>query len=134
MSSIYQNLRTDQQYKSSTGLSKAEFETLFSFFEKLYIPKKANPYTTDKLPVLTDKREALFFILHYLKSYPTLRNMGLYFGFSEYAVSTYLALLKPILKAALEKNESIKKIIFKDAATFLENIQEIDEIYIDVSI
>ena len=30
--------------------------------------------------LLTDKREALFFILHYFKAYPTLQNMGLYFG------------------------------------------------------
>ena len=56
----------------------------------MYYPKTGNPYVKDKASVLTDKREALFFILHYYKSYPTLQNMGLYFGFSEFTVSQYL--------------------------------------------
>lgn len=41
-----------------------EFKALYETFEKMYIPKNGNPYLTNNLPVLTDKREALFFILH----------------------------------------------------------------------
>ena len=90
MSSIYHNLKSDKQYKAGSGLSKIRFEQIFKDFDKLYYPKTGNPYVKDKAPVLTDKREALFFILHYYKSYPTLQNMGLYFGFSEFTVSQYL--------------------------------------------
>jgi hypothetical protein len=69
MTSIYQNLRTDKEYKAASGLNLLEFENLFQIFNKLYVSKIPNPYLKDKQPVLTDKREALFFILHYYKSY-----------------------------------------------------------------
>ena len=58
--SIYQNVRTDPQYKAATGLSRAAFEALYPWFAQYYEPKKRNPYTTSGSPVLTDKREALF--------------------------------------------------------------------------
>ena len=90
MSSIYHNLLTDKQYKAATGLNIIEFDRLYNVFHMLYLPKNGNPYLTNKSPVLTDKREALFFILHYYKSYPTLQNLGLYFGFSEFTASNYL--------------------------------------------
>jgi hypothetical protein len=61
MASIYHNLRTDRQYKAATALNKQQFEELFTIFEKLYVPKTANPYITHLQPQLTDKREALFF-------------------------------------------------------------------------
>jgi hypothetical protein len=133
MSSIYQNLTTDKQYKAATGLNLTEFEQLFIVFDKLYLSKISNPYLKDKQPVLSDKREALFFILHYYKSYPTLQNMGLYFGFSEFTVSQYLERIKPVLKAALGQNTDIKTTIFKDQTAFDEAFKNVDEIYIDVS-
>ncbi len=95
---IYKNITTNKQYKASTGFSKEEFMSLFLIFEKLYFPKKKNIYKGVPKPALTNKREALFFILHYLKAYPTLVNMGIYFGFSESTASIYIELLKPILK------------------------------------
>lgn len=90
MASIYHNLHADKQYKAACGISLSEFESLFLIFDTLYLTKTANPYLKDKQPVLADKREALFFILHYYKSYPTLENMGLYFGFLVFTVGQYL--------------------------------------------
>lgn len=133
MSSIYHNLKSDKQYKASTGLNISEFEKLFFEFNKLYIPKTGNPYLTDKLPVLTDKKEALFFILHYYKSYPTLQNMGLYFGFSEFTVSHYLDLLKPILKATLRKHVNIATVLFDSQENFNKTFSNVEEIFIDVT-
>lgn len=133
MSSIYHNLKNNKQYKAASGLSKIQFEELFKTFDKLYFPKSGNPYLKDKTPVLTDKREALFFILHYYKSYPTLQNMGLYFGFSEFTVSNYLEELKPILKSSLLQNNELKTVIFKDQLAFDEAFYGLDEIYIDVT-
>lgn len=132
MSSIFSNLRTDRQYKASTGLNKTEFNALYSIFEKFYIPKTGNPYISNS-PVLTDKKEALFFILHYYKSYPTLQNMGLYFGFSDYTVSTYLDLLKPILKLSLQSKEDIKISLFENQSEFDKVFKGVDDIFIDVT-
>lgn len=87
MPSIYHNLKSAKKIKASTGLAQNEFDKLFSYFEKFYQPKTKNPYPNTPVPVLTDKKEALFFILHYLKAYPTLENMGLYFDMDIRTVS-----------------------------------------------
>jgi len=101
---IFQNVRTERQYKSATGLSITEFEQLATFFEKLYVPKTANPYLkAPYTPVLTHKKEALFFILYYYKTYPTLTNLGLSFGFTESTASGYIDFINPVLKAAYQQ-------------------------------
>lgn len=133
MTSIYHNALNERQYKAATGLSKEQFEELFSIFEPLYTPKAGNPYNEEKKPVLADKREALFFILHYYKAYPTLQNLGLYFGFSDYAASTYLELLKPLLKAALLRISPVRSAVFKDQQEFDKAFEGVGEIYIDVT-
>jgi hypothetical protein len=133
MSSIYHNLRTDKQYKAATGLSIADFDALYERFSQLYIPKTGNPYSKKTLPLLTDKREALFFILHYYKSYPTLQNLALYFGFSEFSASHYLDLLKPILKKSLERHTCAKKAIFTTQAAFDQAFAGLEEVFIDVT-
>lgn len=59
--------------------------------------------------------------------------MGLYFGFSDFTASTYLTLLKPILKTALQQVTYLKKFIFKDQASFDKAFEGVEEIYIDVT-
>ena len=82
MASIYTNLRTERQYRASTGLSEQTFNQLFEQFKRFYVPKKGNsasPYE----PLFQDAREALFFVLFYYKTYPTLQILGLQFGCSD---------------------------------------------------
>jgi hypothetical protein len=131
--SIYHNSKNEKQYKAATGLSIFEFEALFLTFEKLYFPKEGNPYSPQKSPVLTDKREALFFILHYYKAYPTLQNMGTYFGFSDCAVSQYLELIKPILKHSLSQNSTVCSRLFSNQSEFDEIFKNVETVIIDVS-
>jgi hypothetical protein len=133
MSSIYQNCQTDRQYRASTGLSLVEFNVLYGAFQKFYIPKTANPYTKNRQPVLTDKREALFFILHYYKAYPTLQNLGMYFGMSDFAASSYLELLKPCLKAALHQQVGSIARLFTGQEQFDSLFAGIEDIFIDVT-
>jgi len=133
MSTIYHNLRTDRQYKAATALSKEQFETLSGIFEKLYIPKSSDLSGNQNAPVLSDRREALFFILHYYKAYPSLENMALYFGFSQFAASEYIRQLSPILKACLARYQPLQKSLFKDQAAFDKAFAGVDEILIDVT-
>lgn len=132
-SSIYQNAQTERQYKAATGLSRAAFEALYEEFALHYTPKTGNPYSQQAQPVLTDKREALFFILHYYKAYPTLQNIGLYFGFSDFAASRYLETLKPCLKAALRAQGIDKSTLFKNQAEFDEQFAGVPDLVIDVT-
>lgn len=131
MESIFFNLRTNKQYKASTGLSIDQFNKLILVFEKHYHPLKTKPIINSKPTVLTNKAEALFFVLHYLKSYPTLENMGLYFGMDVKTVSNYLARTKAALKASLSELESICWSVFKGQEDFDKAFQGIEDLVID---
>lgn len=131
-SSIYHNARNERQYKAATGLSIAEFEALYDIFKHLYFPKKALPHM-QALPVLTDKKEALFFILHYYKAYPTLQNLGMYFGISDAGASQYLDLLKPCLKAALQQQDVLAKRLFTGQQSFEQAFAGVTDLFIDVT-
>ena len=132
-SSIFHNCIGDRQYKAATGLSVAEFDALCEQFAPFYTSKQANPYSDDKFPLLTDKREALFFILHYYKAYPTLQNMGLYFGMSNASACTYLELLRPCLYAALAQQQATIKRLFASQAEFDKLFEGVTKIFIDVT-
>lgn len=131
-SSIYHNARTERQYKAATGLSPSEFDALYNIFQHFYTPKQPAPYSSF-LPVLTDKKEALFFILHYYKAYPTLQNLGIYFGLSDSAASHYLELLKPCLKAALQQQQAMAKRLFTGQKDFEQTFAGVQDLFIDVT-
>ena len=131
--SIYHNSKNDRQYRAATGLSRAEFDALYAAFSPFYTPKQQNPYPGPSLPVLTDKREALFFILHYYKAYPTLQNLGLYFGMSDAAASHYLERLKPCLRMALNQQNVAITRVFKNQAEFDRLFEGVEDIMIDVT-
>lgn len=131
MSSIYHNLKNERQFSASTGLTKVEFEELFIVFQPLYRPKGRN--VVDREAVLSDPREALFFILHYYKSYPTLQNLGLYFGFSDKTASCYVEELKPLLKATLAHCSALAKRVFRSQQALDKAFEGIDDLFIDVS-
>ena len=130
---IFSNCVNDRQYKAATGLSLVEFNDLFAFFAPCYVPKQANPYYAEKAPLLTDKREALFFILHYYKAYPTFQNMGLYFGMSNAAACQYVELLRPCLHAALTGHQPAVKRLFTNQAEFDKLFEGVGAIFIDVT-
>ena len=131
--SIYHHARNDRHYKASTGLSKVQFEALYHLFEPFYEPKKPTRHTTQQQPILTNKREALFFILHYYKVYPTLQNIGMYFGFSDFAASTYLERLKPCLKAALQVQGLRNTPLFTNQEEFDRKFADVTDLVIDVT-
>ena len=131
--SIYHNAVKERQYKAATGLSLTEFDALYALFSPFYEPKIPSPYAAEKPVVLADKREALFFILHYFKAYPTLQNMGVYFGLSDASVHNYLALLKPCLKAALAAQGALAHRLFANQQAFEAAFAGEEELFVDVT-
>jgi hypothetical protein len=132
-SSIFHNAVTDRQYKAATGLSIAQFEHLYAQFAPFYTPKRMPLYAKQVAPVLTNKKEALFFILHYYKSYPTLQNVGMYFGISDAATSSYLELLTPCLKAALQQQGIENRVLFPSQEAFDKQFVGIPDLVVDVT-
>lgn len=130
MSSIFENLHTERQFKSSTGLSRVKFEELAETFAVYYRPKEAaTPYS--KPPVLTDPKEALFFILYYFKTGLTYQVLGLNFGISDYAAHSYKKYIIPFLKQALAEKQALAHHIFEDQADFDRAFEDIDDILVD---
>ena len=130
MASIYTNLRTERQYWASTGLSEETFNQLFEQFKQFYVPKKGNsasPYE----PLFQDAREALFFILFYYKTYPTLQILGLPFGCSDKSAFEYLEYIKPALKKALEADKRLAVEVFGSQAAFDKAFERVQDIMID---
>jgi len=132
-SSIYQNAKNERQYKAATGLSLAEFDALYLLFAPVYEPKQTLPYLTNLPALLTDKREALFFILHYFKTYPTLQNISIYFGMSDAPINNCLARLKPCLKAALAQQNGLVHRLFADQQAFENAFAGEEDLFIDVT-
>lgn len=133
MASIYSNARTDRQYSASTGLKIAEFDSLFLVFEKHYSPKQVDENHYGAPPALTDKREALFFVLHYLKSAPTYENLGLYFGISQSTAHNYVELLKPVLKMSLKELKCLASEEIKTHKGLEKLLENETDIVVDVS-
>jgi hypothetical protein len=132
MATIFENLQKDWQYKASTGLDQKNFERLHEEFKLYYQPKAFNEIAK-KAPVLTDSREALFFILFYYKTYPTLEVLGLSFGFSDTAAFVYLDYVKPYLKRALVGQSVLVKRVFDNQQAFDEAFTGVKDLFIDGS-
>jgi hypothetical protein len=91
----------------------------------------ASPVPNTQPPALADKREALFFVLHYLKAYPTLENMGLYFGMDVRTVSSYLGRTRAALRAALSELGLYCFNLFKDQEGFDRAFEGVGELVVD---
>lgn len=131
MASIFHNLNSDKKCRAATGLSLEQFETLAEVFSRYYKPKSSNPYTTRRQPVFTNHKEALFLILHYLKSYPTLENMALYFDVDISTISDYLKITKKCLKASLKAQNVFVSKVFKSQSDFDKTFEGVEDLLID---
>ncbi|MDQ1090576.1 hypothetical protein [Siphonobacter sp. SORGH_AS_1065] len=98
----------------------------------LYIPRKENPYIKKEKDPFGRQTRGSFFILHYLKAYPTLVNRGLYFGCSEKTASNLIDLLKPVLQTSYQKLGINIPRHFKNDKSFTETFSSVSDVIIDV--
>ena len=120
-----------------TGLSQYEFEQLAPAFEQeLYLHKLTTPGRQRKpgggiKGHLPDARAKLFFILFYIKAYPTFDVLGCLSGKSSgrscEAVHLYLAVLQKTLGKKIQFPE--RKI--RSVEELLEKFPEVKDVFID---
>lgn len=127
MSSIYENLKNDRQYSASTGLNLVKFTELYEEFQPFFVPKKTN-VITGELPRFADDREALFFVLFYLKTYPSLQVLGLQFGISDASAMGNLDYIMPFLKATLKKKKALVSRVFENQEAFEKAFIDVEDI------
>jgi hypothetical protein len=97
-------LKDDRTSQASIGLTKAVFEQLIPVFEKGLVKcTKKNHYRGGRKDSLKTSRERLFFILFYLKNYPTYDVLGMQFGIHRSnafrKVTRYMEALRIALKS-----------------------------------
>lgn len=90
-----------------------------------------NALITKEEAYLTNASEALFFILFYLKTYPTWQILGLQFGFSDTTAGNFVAYILPFLKASLAEKEALSSRIFESQSDFEKAFEGVKDIFID---
>lgn len=139
-------IKDERFLKSFTGLGLDRYEELRPVFEKVvmaYEASKKKPAGSrkrkpgggrpPKLPGVDDK---LVFVLHYLKAYPTMDNIGSTFGMSRGSACGLVHLYSELLKQSLEKLEVMPKRKFSGPEELLGLLKElggIDQLLIDVT-
>ena len=104
----YTRIKTDRQFKSTTGHSKTEFEILYKKFEELYIKENGQNYedyvaeNVTEPPKLNSLSECLYFVLFQLKNDMTYDSLGAVFNMNGSTAHNnfkkYLKLLEEVLK------------------------------------
>ena len=97
--------RTSQ---ATIGLTPSLFESLLPLFEAgLKQAVKENPYRGGRHTTLRSTKEKLFFVLYYLKNYPTYDVLGLEFGMHRSNAFRNINRYMLALKIALSKNGAL---------------------------
>jgi hypothetical protein len=105
-------IKSNRVFSALTGLKRDEFEKLLVIFSEHLKSYKLSEYETGKRKrkdgggskgVLDTDDKKLFFILHYMKNYPTFDTLGFYFDMDGGNAHEHVNTLLPLVEAALEK-------------------------------
>jgi hypothetical protein len=135
---------TDRQFKALIGLSKQQFSHLsadFTACEQIIKEQHYNDYrefydrnpTNGGNPILKTPSERLFFILFYLKTYPTFDVLGFVFNCSGATAHQNVYKLLPILEKTLEILKVLPKREFKSVDEFIVFTKEHKDLLIDAT-
>jgi hypothetical protein len=144
MKSLLEDVRNQRQLKSLIGLSREEFDKLLEAFSSCLEEIKNEKYRKNRkrrkrrpgggrTGSLGTPENKLFFILYYLKNYPTFDVLGFIFGISPSKAHENIMKLIPMLKRALKTLGVLPKQHFKDAAEFYQVIENTKNIIIDAT-
>ena len=131
----------DRQMLALTGVSVAEFKELSIKFSEVYqkhqqaaIAAKFLPIDRSRVGILKDTEDKLFFVLFYLKTYPTFDVLSYHFdmtrGTAWQNIEKYLPILKAtlselnVLPARLFESQTSLEIAFEKASILLIDATE----------
>jgi hypothetical protein len=134
----------DRQFKALTGLTLNAFRQLLPFFAESYAEAVVEHYerhkdTRKRRPGAGQKGrlntmfKKLFFILYYLKVYPTFDVLGYHFALDRSKACTNVHKLLPILIRALDKAGALPKRLFKSIAEIRAAFTGILDLLIDAT-
>lgn len=126
MTNFYDSVRSERQFKSLTGISNQAFKILLQAFNQALIDIKNENYSKNRTNrsrrpgggrkgKLSTPENKLFFILFYLKTYPTFDVLGFIFDLNPSKAEENVKKLLPILKRAQSKLNVLPKRILNTA-------------------
>ena len=141
MFDIKRAMKNNRVMKSLTGLSIEKFHALLPTFEKVYTEEKIKQAKKNKnrqrdigagrKHSLDDTQKRLFYILFYLKVYPTFDLAGFIFGVDRSQTNRWFHALLPILQKSLDRNFTLPKRKLSSMEEFLELFPEVKDVFID---
>jgi len=131
-------LRSDRMCKALTGLTVREFEALvpdftyyYQEFEAKRKKKRQRKLGGGRGSYIETTHEKLFYILFYMKTYPTFDVASFYVGFARGNACTWVHTLLPILELTMKRKFILPQRKISDPEEFLRLYPEVAEVFVD---
>lgn len=108
----YRTIRTDRQFKDTTGYSRQAFEQLLTDYEQCYLEERGQTYeayvreNVTEEPKLKSLGDALFFVLFQMKNDLIFGSLGFVFGMSAASAVNNFKSFSRLLEMTLEKKSN----------------------------
>jgi len=128
--------KDDRLLRALTGLNLVEFEVLLPTFVKILLEIQRNKVRQRAVGggckgILSDARHKLFYILFYMKSYPTFDVAAFIFGTVRSVTFEWKSRLLPALERALGRVVTLPKRQIRSIEEFLQLFPEVKDVFID---
>ncbi len=140
MLNIKKAMKSRRLLRALTGLDKEKFNILLVDFERVYlktmINRKSNrerAYGGGRKHTLESIEMKLFFILFYLKVYPTFDLAGFIFNSTRARSNEWFHTLLPILEESLGQKSLLPKRKVSTVEEFLSHFPSTQDLFIDVT-
>lgn len=138
----FEEIRDERQFKALTGVSCEEFEKIIPVFSECYEKSAQEAYENGErrrrpgggrkggLKTMKDK---LFFILFYLKNYPTFDVLGYEFGLDRSKACVNVHKISKVLLDSLFELGVLPKREFSSAEEMAEAFENTKKIFVDAT-
>lgn len=141
MINIAKALKSNRLIKSLTGLTKEKFEELAIYFDTILKEEQAKKYKNNQnrqrrpgggsKGKLQNSKEKLFYILFYVKVYPTFDVAGFIFDVDRAQTNRWVHKYLPILEKALGRRVVLPERKIESVEAFMKEFPNVKDIFID---
>ncbi len=132
--------KSDRIMKALTGMTIVEFETLVITFiavlKKYQATRKRKRQRAvggGRKHTLKTGAERLFFILFYIKCYPTMDLAGFFFGVDKSRIQRWVKELLPLLEETLGREVVLPARKINSVEEFMTQFPEVKDLFIDAT-
>lgn len=138
MSKIARVVKSDRQLKALSGLNIKEFEILLNSFERVvheYFAsrKRHRNIGGGRKGAIPDAKSKLFYILFYIKTYPTYDLAGFVFGVDRRRCWEWFHTLMPLLEKAMGRKITLPKRKIHSVEDLVKAYPEVKDLFIDAT-